>query len=89
MFNIDIAFQNCISKSTLPLYQGMYSKMMSQYYTVMVNSFEEGLQRVRESKGRYALLAESTLIEYANERLPCDTMKVGENIETHFQLAKC
>ena len=33
-------------------------------------------QRVRESKGKYAFLIESTTNEYTNERLPCTTMKV-------------
>ena len=36
---------------------------------------EEGVQRVRNSKGRYAFLLESTMNEYYNQRKPCNTMK--------------
>ncbi|GIY38295.1 glutamate receptor 4 [Caerostris extrusa] len=39
------------------------------------------IQRVRESKGKYAFLMESTKNEYINERKPCDTMKVGRNLD--------
>ena len=31
---------------------------------------------IRESKGKYAFLIESSTNEYVNERQPCDTMKV-------------
>ena len=43
---------------------------------------QQGIQRVRESKGKYAFLIESTTNEFTNERLPCDTMKVGKNLDT-------
>lgn len=33
------------------------------------------------SKGKYALLIESPKNEYINERMPCDTMKVGQNLD--------
>ena len=46
----------------------------------MFLSMQEGIQRVRESKGKYAFLIESTSNEYTNERLPCDTMRVGKNL---------
>jgi len=36
---------------------------------------------VRESKGKYAFLIESTTNEFTNERLPCDTMRVGKNLD--------
>jgi hypothetical protein len=42
--------------------------------------FQQGIQRVRESKGKYAFLIESTTNEFTNERLPCDTMRVGKNL---------
>ena len=32
--------------------------------------------QVRISKGKYAFLVESTMNDYANQRLPCNTMKV-------------
>ena len=48
---------------------------------VFVKTYDEGIQRVRNSKGKYALLIESTSNDYANEREPCDTMKVGRNLD--------
>ena len=38
--------------------------------------FQEGIDRVRASKGKYAFLIESSTNEYQNERSPCDTIKV-------------
>lgn len=37
---------------------------------------------IRESKGKYAFLLESSVNEYLNERYPCDTMKVGSNLDS-------
>lgn len=48
---------------------------------VFVDSYEVGIKRVRESKGKYAFLVESTKNDYVSERLPCDTMKVGRNLD--------
>ncbi|CAF1418200.1 unnamed protein product, partial [Rotaria sordida] len=39
------------------------------------------IEKVRRSKGKFAFLLESTLNEYVNERNPCDTMRIGENID--------
>jgi ionotropic glutamate receptor len=36
---------------------------------------------VRASKGKYAFLIESSTNEYQNERSPCDTIKVGKNLD--------
>jgi len=33
-------------------------------------------------KGKYAFLLESSLNEYQNEREPCNTMKVGNNLDS-------
>jgi hypothetical protein len=49
---------------------------------VFVKSNFEGVKRVRESKGKYAFLLESSVNEYLNERKPCDTMKVGNNLDS-------
>jgi len=48
----------------------------------LVPTYDEGIRRVRASKGKYALLVESPKNEYVNARPPCDTMKVGRNIDT-------
>lgn len=56
-------------------------EFMNSRKHVFVKKYEEGIQRVRESKGKYAFLMESTKNEYINERKPCDTMKVGRNLD--------
>lgn len=54
---------------------------MDSRKNVFVDSYKEGIQRVRDSKGKYAFLIESTQNDYVNERRPCDTMKVGRNLD--------
>ena len=56
-------------------------KYMSSRPENFVSTYEEGIQRVRNSKGKYALLIESPKNDYTNVRKPCDTMKVGTNID--------
>jgi hypothetical protein len=67
-------------KSQISLYNKMWDFMNSRKH-VFVHSYDEGIRRVRTSKGKYALLIESPKIEYINEREPCDTMKVGRNLD--------
>lgn len=66
--------------SKISVYARMWEFMSSRPY-VLTNTTAEGIQRVRESKGKYAYLIESTGNEYTNERYPCDTMKVGKNLD--------
>ena len=56
-------------------------EFMNSREDVFVDSYKEGIQRVRESKGKYAILMESVQNDYVNEREPCDTMKVGRNLD--------
>lgn len=56
--------------------------MQSWGPTVFVKTNAEGVQKVRDSKGKYAYLLESSLNEYLNEREPCDTIKVGNNLDS-------
>ena len=74
----------CISvkKSGIPVYERMWSFMNSAEPSVFVKSNEEGVDMVRVKNGKYAFLAESTTIDYMNQRLPCDTMKVGSNLDS-------
>ncbi|KAG5677407.1 hypothetical protein PVAND_007167 [Polypedilum vanderplanki] len=67
-------------KSQISLYNKMWEFMNSRKH-VFVHSYDEGIRRVRTSKGKYALLIESPKNEYTNEREPCDTMKVGRNLD--------
>lgn len=55
---------------------------MKSHPEVFVKTYEEGIARVRQSKGKYALLIESPKNDYTNERDPCDTMKVGQNLDS-------
>ncbi|VDM97753.1 unnamed protein product, partial [Thelazia callipaeda] len=66
--------------SSVQIYQRMWRYMESQVPTVFTSTYAEGIERVRNHKGRYAFLLESTANEYANTRKPCDTMKVGKLI---------
>lgn len=62
-----------------------YDKMweyMNSRRDVSVRYYDEGIRRVRESKGKYAFLLESPKNDYINERKPCDTMKVGRNLDS-------
>lgn len=56
--------------------------MQSWGPSVFVKSNAEGIQKVRDSKGQYAFLLESSLNEYLNERMPCDTIKVGSDLDS-------
>lgn len=67
-------------KSQISLYNKMWEFMNSRKH-VFVHSYDEGIRRVRTSKGKYAFLIESPKNEYINEREPCDTMKVGRNFD--------
>ena len=42
----------------------------------------KNLKKNRESRGKYAYLLESSVNEYLNERKPCDTTKVGSNLDS-------
>lgn len=69
-----------LQKSQINLYSKMWEFMNSRK-DVFVQSYEEGIEKVRTSKGKYAFLLESPTNEYINEREPCDTMKVGRNLD--------
>uniref|UniRef100_A0A0R3RNL1 PBPe domain-containing protein n=1 Tax=Elaeophora elaphi TaxID=1147741 RepID=A0A0R3RNL1_9BILA len=68
--------------SSVQIYQRMWRYMESQVPAVFTNTYAEGIERVRSHKGRYAFLLEATANEYANTRKPCDTMKVGANLNS-------
>ncbi|RWS03487.1 glutamate receptor-like protein, partial [Dinothrombium tinctorium] len=67
-------------KSRITTYTRMWEFMNSRK-DVFVDSYKEAIRRVRESNGKYAFLMESTQNDYINERKPCDTMKVGRNLD--------
>jgi len=69
-------------QSTIAVYERMWAFMNSAQPSVFVGSNEDGVEKVRESNGRYAFLTESTTNDYINQRKPCDTMKVGNNLDS-------
>ncbi|XP_015781324.2 glutamate receptor 1-like isoform X3 [Tetranychus urticae] len=75
----DASTMEFFKKSKIQVYSRMW-EFMNSHPHVFVNSYKEGISRVRESEGNYAFLMESSAADYINHRQPCDTMKVGHNI---------
>uniref|UniRef100_A0A3B5L4X1 Glutamate receptor n=1 Tax=Xiphophorus couchianus TaxID=32473 RepID=A0A3B5L4X1_9TELE len=69
-------------RSKIAVFEKMWSYMRSADPSVFVKSTNEGVIRVRKSKGKYAYLLESSMNEYIEQRKPCDTMKVGGNLDS-------
>nr|AWJ68208.1 putative ionotropic glutamate receptor kainate-like 9 [Hirudo verbana] len=67
--------------SKIPTYEKMWLFMNSEP-SVFAKTTDEGVQKVRNSKGKYAFLMESTMNDYYNQRKPCNTMKVGGNLDS-------
>lgn len=80
--------QDFFKESKVSTYKQMWIYMESANPSVFVDTIEEGIKRVRDSKGKYAFLLESVYNEYANNRMPCNTMKVGHNLNSnHYGIA--
>lgn len=76
-------FRNSLLQtSTIPTYERMWAFMSSAEPSVMVINSEEGVRRVRSSNGNYVFMTDSLTIEYTNQRRPCDTYKIGKNINS-------
>ncbi|XP_072040420.1 glutamate receptor 1-like [Amphiura filiformis] len=71
------------SASTLPVYRKMFQFMENRDPSPYANTTREGIQRVRKSGGKYLFLLESVMNDYENTQQPCDTARVGENLESH------
>ncbi|CAF0775474.1 unnamed protein product [Rotaria sordida] len=69
-------------KSNVTIFQNMWAIMQRSSSEVFVTTNDEGVAKVRNSKGKYAFFIESTKNEYVNERYPCDTMKVGSDLDS-------
>ncbi|XP_075958526.1 glutamate receptor 4 isoform X6 [Anarhichas minor] len=69
-------------RSKIAVYEKMWGYMKSAEPTVFTKTTAEGVAKVRKSKGKYAFLLESTMNEYTEQRKPCDTMKVGGNLDS-------
>ncbi|ESO07146.1 hypothetical protein HELRODRAFT_76743 [Helobdella robusta] len=73
--------QTFFRTSKIDVYKRMWNFMYSRP-SVFVKTTDEGIARVRNAKGKYAFLVESTMNDYANQRKPCNTMKVGDNLDS-------
>ncbi|XP_060082330.1 glutamate receptor-like [Ylistrum balloti] len=68
--------------SKVAIYERMWAYMTSASPSVFVSNNSAGIAKVRRSNSKYAFLVESTMNEYTNMRKPCDTMKVGTNLDS-------
>ncbi|XP_033112961.1 glutamate receptor 2-like [Anneissia japonica] len=68
--------------SKIHVYERMWNFMQSTDPPPFVKTNQQGVNRVRQSDGKYAFLLESTVNEYHNQQLPCDTLKVGSNLDS-------
>lgn len=57
-------------------------KFMESRPQVFTASYAEGVEKVRKSEGKYAFFLESASNDYFNMREPCDTIRVGEPINS-------
>lgn len=71
-----------LQRSKIQVFDKMWTYMKGAEPSVFVRTTAEGVARVRKSKGKYAYLLESTMNEYIEQRKPCDTMKVGGNLDS-------
>ena len=78
----DCTFLFHLQRSKLAVFEKMWSYMKSAEPSAFAKTNKEGVARVRKSKGKYAFLMESTMNEYIEQRKPCDTMKVGGNLDS-------
>ncbi|CAF2898620.1 unnamed protein product [Rotaria sp. Silwood2] len=69
-------------KSNVTVFQHLWAVMQRSSSEVFVTTNDEGVAKVRNSKGKYAFFIESTKNEYVNERYPCNTIKVGSNLDS-------
>ncbi|KAJ8336852.1 hypothetical protein SKAU_G00380720 [Synaphobranchus kaupii] len=75
----DGATMTFFKKSKVSTFEKMWAFMSSKQNTALVKSNEEGIQRVLKSD--YALLMESTTIEYVTRR-NCNLTKIGGSIDS-------
>ncbi|XP_075248823.1 glutamate receptor 2-like isoform X2 [Convolutriloba macropyga] len=70
------------NNSQIDVFKRMWEYMSSATPSVFEPSNNAGIARVRNSNGKYAFLIESAMNEYIQQQKPCDTMKVGPNLDS-------
>ena len=71
-----------LKNSEVSVYAKIWNVMIDAVPTVFTKSVTEGIRRVKNSKGKYAYFLDSPMNEYQNQRLPCNTMKAGRNLDS-------
>ena len=66
--------------SKILTYQTMWEFMSAHKSEVMVNSNNEGIEKVIEENGKYAYMMESSSIQYIIER-NCKVTQIGGNLD--------
>lgn len=75
------------SESNETAYRLAWNKMISFKPDAFTASNKEGLDRVKRSKGRYAFLVETPILQYYEQR-NCELMHIGEPFgEKHYGIA--
>ena len=60
----------------------MWQFMEANEERVLLKKVSDGVEKVRNSKGKYAFMLESPYNAYQNQRKPCNTMQVGNNLDS-------
>ncbi|XP_041348748.1 glutamate receptor ionotropic, kainate 3-like [Gigantopelta aegis] len=74
---------NYFKKSNRTLEKRLFAAMNSATPSAFFDTFDKGIQRVRESDGGYAMIAEGPVAEMAAEQEPCDLVVVGDTLTEH------
>ena len=59
----------------------MWERMQSMN-NVFVDSYTDGVNKVRESEGQYVFILEAPMNNYISDRQPCNTFKIGKNFHS-------
>lgn len=70
-----------IQGSNYSTYQKMWSVMESARPSVFTKSNDEGVERIKKGKRKYAFFMESTTLQYLTER-HCDLFQVGGQLDS-------
>jgi len=72
----DSSFHTLLNGTKLPAYEKLWKNIHERQS--FVDTYADGIQRVREGNGTVALIGDTTLFEYINNQRPCDTVKLGQ-----------
>jgi len=74
-------------KSENQVYQAMFEHISGPNQQNM-KTYDDGINMVRQKKGKYAFIMESAKIDYVSNKRPCNTMKVGPDLsDVHYGIA--